>query len=57
MRLGEFYASMNPDIECTVCGAKYETRYGKCGKWYVIDGEWKHWCNGSWHPTRSLLRQ
>ena len=47
LRLGEFYASLNHDIECPQCGARYETARGP-NSHFVHDhsGSWYHWHAG-----------
>jgi hypothetical protein len=55
MRLGEFYASLDHDIECSYCGARYERKAGSSPIWAEArDGTWYHYCEQQWHPCRPL---
>jgi hypothetical protein len=63
MRLGEWYDSIRDeaDLDCTVCGAYFCTKY-KSGTWRkVADKEtgeehWFHWCGNQWHPAEKRVR-
>jgi len=51
VRLGEFYASLNHDIECSYCHRRYERKVGANGIWARAgDGTWHHYCDQQWHP-------
>ena len=55
LRLGEYYASLNHDIECTLCGARYERAKGPDSH-FVHDhtGRWYHWHAGGAQPCVPL---
>ena len=55
MRLGEFYASLNRDIECSYCHKRYERAKGSDNIWVEGErGHWYHYCEQQWHPCLPL---